>query len=43
MNVPSALKTQYHAALAMLKQTLDRCPAPLWLAADGPWLGSATP
>ena len=35
MNVPAALKTQYHAALAMLKQTIDHCPDALWLAADG--------
>jgi hypothetical protein len=30
MNVPAALKTQYHAALAMLKQAIDACPNDLW-------------
>jgi hypothetical protein len=28
--VRSILKSQYHAALAMLHETLDRCPADLW-------------
>jgi len=32
MNVPAALKSQYHAALAMLKQAIDRCPDDLWTA-----------
>lgn len=35
MNVQTALKGQYHAALAMLKQTLDQCPDDLW-AGEGP-------
>jgi|SRR4029453_10104427 hypothetical protein len=26
----SVLKSQYHAALAMLRETLERCPADLW-------------
>jgi hypothetical protein len=30
MNVQAALKNQYHAALAMLKQTIDQCPDDLW-------------
>lgn len=28
--VRSALKSQYHAALAMLQEAIDRCPADLW-------------
>ncbi len=34
MNTQSALKSQYHAALAMLKQAIDLCPDELWTA-DG--------
>jgi hypothetical protein len=30
MNVQSALKGQYHAALAMLKQAIEQCPDDLW-------------
>jgi hypothetical protein len=30
MNVQAALKTQYHAALDMLRQTIDQCPGSLW-------------
>lgn len=30
MNVQAALKGQYHAALDMLKQTIDQCPDALW-------------
>jgi hypothetical protein len=30
MNVQAALKNQYHAALKMLKQTVDQCPDSLW-------------
>jgi hypothetical protein len=30
MNVQAALKGQYHAALDMLKQTIDQCPDDLW-------------
>ncbi len=31
MNVQAALKCQYHAALAMLKQTIEQCPEALWV------------
>ena len=30
MNVQAALKGQYHAALAMLKQAIERCPDDAW-------------
>jgi hypothetical protein len=30
MNVRAALKTQYHAALAMLREAIERCPDTLW-------------
>ncbi|HEY8228313.1 MAG TPA: DinB family protein [Pyrinomonadaceae bacterium] len=30
----SVLKSQYHAALAMLRETLERCPADLWSNTD---------
>jgi hypothetical protein len=30
MNVRAALKGQYHAALAMLKQAIEQCPDDLW-------------
>ena len=30
----SALKSQYHASLAMLKQTIDRCPDDLWASGE---------
>ena len=30
MNVQAALKGQYHAALAMLKQAIEQCPNDLW-------------
>lgn len=36
MNVPAALKNQYHAALATLKQAIDRCPDDLWTAEGHP-------
>lgn len=32
MNIRDALKGQYHAALAMLKQTITDCPDDLWNA-----------
>jgi len=32
MDVRAALKSQYHAALATLKQAIDRCPDDLWTA-----------
>ena len=31
MAVRDALKSQYHAALSMLRQTIERCPEDLWL------------
>lgn len=31
----SALKSQYHAALAMLRQAIRRCPDDLWTSSDG--------
>ncbi len=34
MNVQAALKSQYHAALAMLRQTVDQCPEELWIKDD---------
>lgn len=30
MDVHAALKGQYHAALAMLRQAIERCPDPQW-------------
>lgn len=30
----AALKSQYHASLAMLRATIERCPADLWLSAQ---------
>ena len=36
MNVQAALKGQYHAAMAMLKDAVERCPDDLWNdASDG--------
>jgi hypothetical protein len=35
MNVQAALKGQYHASLAMLKQAVEQCPDDLW--AGGPY------
>lgn len=32
MDVRAALKSQYHAALAMLRQAIERCPDELWTA-----------
>ncbi len=32
----SALATQYHAALAMLRQAIERCPEGLWAGGDRP-------
>jgi len=34
VNLQAVLKSQYHAALAMLKQAIDQCPEDLWTA-DG--------
>jgi hypothetical protein len=36
MDVRAALKSQYHATLAMLKQAIDRCPEDLWTAGGHP-------
>jgi len=36
MNVQAALKTQYHAALAMLKKAIEQCPEELWTTGDEP-------
>lgn len=30
------LKSQYHAALAMLEQAIERCPENLWISSDHP-------
>ncbi len=30
MNIRAALKSQYHAAMAMLRQAMDHCPDDLW-------------
>ena len=30
MTIQAALKSQYHAAMAMLKAALDSCPEELW-------------
>jgi hypothetical protein len=32
-NLRSILKSQYHASLAMLRESIDRCPDDLWLSA----------
>ena len=36
MNVQAVLKSQYHAALAMLKQVIDGCPDDAWTTGDHP-------
>jgi hypothetical protein len=36
MNLRAALKSQYHAALIMLKQVIERCPDDLWTAGGHP-------
>ncbi|MBN2445209.1 MAG: hypothetical protein JXO22_00660 [Phycisphaerae bacterium] len=36
MNVQAALKTQYHAALAMLKDAIEQCPDDLWAGGGYP-------
>jgi hypothetical protein len=33
-NLHAVLKSQYHTALAMLRQAIDQCPDDLWLAAS---------
>jgi hypothetical protein len=34
MNLQAALKGQYHAALAMLKETIQKCPDDLWTSPE---------
>lgn len=34
MDVQKALKSQYHAALLMLRETIELCPADLWTAGE---------
>jgi hypothetical protein len=34
MNIPDIIRSQYHATLAMLKQTITRCPDELWNGAQ---------
>jgi hypothetical protein len=34
MTLKAALKRQYHAALAMLREAIDRCPDDEWLSRD---------
>src|SRR5580658_6594217 len=36
MNIKSALKGQYHAGLAMLRQCVERCPADVWTSGTHP-------
>jgi hypothetical protein len=36
MNVQGALKGQYHATLAMLKDAIEKCPENLWAGGDYP-------
>lgn len=36
MDVRGVLKGQYHAALAMLRQAIERCPEELWTAGGHP-------
>jgi hypothetical protein len=36
MNVQAALKGQYHAAMAMLKDAVDQCPDDLWTGGNYP-------
>ena len=36
MNVQGALKSQYHASLAMLKQAIEQCPDDLWAGGSYP-------
>ena len=36
MNIKGALKGQYHASLAMLRQSIELCPDDLWLAGVHP-------
>ena len=36
MDARAALKAQYHAAMAMLKQTIEQCPDDLWAGGSSP-------
>ena len=36
MNIQSALKGQYKAGLAMLKEAIDKCPDEVWLSGEHP-------
>ena len=36
MEIQAALKSQYHGALAMLRQAVERCPDDLWAAGEHP-------
>lgn len=36
MNLQSALKSQYLSALAMLRQTVERCPEQVWISGEHP-------
>mgnify|MGYP000333049061 FL=1 len=36
MDIKRALKGQYHAGLAMLRETIEKCPEDLWLAGIHP-------
>jgi len=43
MNVQDALKGQYHASLAMLKQAIEMCPNELWDGGSHPFVASVAP
>ncbi len=34
MNVQAALKGQYHAAMSMLRETIEKCPDEMWAGGD---------
>src|ERR1043165_8431002 len=36
MEIRAILKSQYHASLAMLRDTIERCPDKQWTATDHP-------
>jgi hypothetical protein len=36
MDIKRALKGQYHAGLAMLRETIEKCPEDLWLSGEHP-------
>src|SRR5687768_14163154 len=36
MNLRAALKEQYHAGLAMLRQCVEQCPEDMWIAGTHP-------